>query len=196
MQIKKEYITPSKYTRPQKEIKELLAVVMHWTADANADAQQIRDYFDNCRYGNEGYKSAHYVVGRAGEIVQCIPENEVAYHCGSSVTDPVSGLIYTDYARRKFGAFAKDYKTLSPNLVTIGIELCPKNFINGDFTDETIQSAAELCADILARNNMTENDITTHHDVVGWKCCPKLWVNNPALFAAFKLSVGDILRRK
>ena len=196
MNIKDELLTVNDYSRPGKELLSVLGIVMHWTGVPNQPAEQVRQFFENRKTGMGGYGSAHYIVDMDGSIIRCIPENEVAYHCGSSVTDPVSGLIYTDYARRKFGAFAKDYKTLSPNLVTIGIELCPKNFINGDFTDETIQSAAELCADILARNNMTENDITTHHNVVGWKCCPKLWTNNPALFAAFKLSVGDILRRK
>ena len=74
------------------------------------------------------------------------------------------------------------------------MELCPIDNA-GNFTDATINSAIELCADILTRYGLDAADLTTHHDVVGWKDCPKLWTDKPALFEAFKWSVAEKLSR-
>lgn len=194
MIITRRFLTPNEYSRPQKPIKELKAVVMHWTANSSANAEQNRLYFEAKKTGMGGYGSAHYIIGQDGEIVQCIPENEIAYHCGSSQNDPISNKIYTDYARKKFGHYAIDYKTTSPNFCTIGIEMCPTD-MEGHFTDMTIRSAVELCAYILKRHKLTADDITTHHNIVGWKDCPLLWTRQPELFEAFKASVEDYMLR-
>lgn len=194
MIITKQYLTPNEYSRPQKPIRELKAVVMHWTANPNANAKQNWFYFEAKKTGMGSYGSAHYIIGQDGEILQCIPENEIAYHCGSSQIDPASKKIYTDYARAKFGHYAIHYQVTSPNFCTLGIELCPTDE-KGHFTEKTINAAIELCADILKRHNLTADDITTHHNIVGWKDCPRLWTNQPELFEAFKASVKDRLQR-
>lgn len=194
MTVKQALLTPNEYSRPQSKVRELLAVVIHWTANPCAGAKENRDYFETKKTGMGGYGSAHYVIGQNGEAVQCVPEDEVAYHCGSSQKDPASGKVYTDYARRKFGHYAVNFKTESPNLCTVGIELCPADW-DGNFTDETERSAAELCADILRRHSLTADDITTHHDIVGWKDCPRLWARKPELLDAFRARVRGILSR-
>jgi N-acetylmuramoyl-L-alanine amidase len=63
----------------------------------------------------------------------------------------------------------------------------------GDFSEATLASAAELVADILSRNNLTVDAVVTHHEMVGWKDCPRLWTNNPALFEEFKGRVSQYL---
>jgi N-acetylmuramoyl-L-alanine amidase len=135
-----------------------------------------------------GYGSAHYIIDQNGLIVAAVPEYEVAYHTGSSQPDPESGKIYTDEARRRYGKYATE--TNSPNNCTIGVELCPIDAA-GNFSDATINSAIELCADILTRYGLDASDLTTHHEVVGWKDCPKLWTKKPALFSAFVYSVAE-----
>lgn len=55
-------------------------VTVHRTGDPGATARNIRNYFDTPRPGRES--SAHYIVDASGEIVRCIPENEVAWHAG------------------------------------------------------------------------------------------------------------------
>ncbi len=197
MNIEKDFLTVNEYSRPGKKLKCVKAVVMHWTANPNASAKANRDFFESKKTGMSGHGSAHYIVGTDGEIIQCIPEDEIAYHCGSSQKDPESGRIYTDEARERFGQYAILCSTLSPNLCTIGIELCPTD-ASGHFSDATITSAMKLCADILLRYGLTEKDITTHHDVVGWKDCPRLWTEHPVLFKAFCDSVFVVMesRRK
>ena len=194
MTIYKRFLTPNEWSRPQSKIKEFRAIVMHWTENPAANAEQNWLYFVAKRTGMGSYGSAHYIIGQKGEIIQAIPDNEMAYHCGSSQKDPASGQIYTNYARKKFGHYAVHFQTTSPNFCTIGVELCPKDSA-GNFTNATITAAAELCADICRRYELSAQAITTHHNVVGWKDCPKLWTEKPQLLTAFQLTVDDKLQR-
>jgi N-acetylmuramoyl-L-alanine amidase len=192
MQIIHDYLTKNEYSRPGKRLQKVLAVVIHWTANPDATAKQNRDFFETKKTGMGGYASAHYIIDQNGIIVAAVPENEVAYHCGSSQKDPVSGKVYTDEARRRFGRYASEIS--SPNLCTIGVELCPKDAA-GNFTNATINTAVELCADICRRYGLTTQAITTHHNIVGWKDCPKLWTEKPQLLTAFQFTVDDKIKR-
>jgi N-acetylmuramoyl-L-alanine amidase len=194
MKIYKKYLTPNEWSRPQSKIKEFRAIVIHWTANPAANAEQNWLYFEAKKTGTCSYGSAHYIIGQKGDIIQCLPDSEVAYHCGSSQEDPKSGQIYTDYARNKFGRYAVNYKTTSPNFCTLGVELCPIDN-DGHFSERTIAAAVDLCVYLCRKHHLTADDITTHHDVVGWKDCPRLWTNHPELLDAFRESVADALTR-
>lgn len=193
--ITKDYLTPNEYSRPQKPIREVKAIVMHWTANPGASAKANRDFFERRKIGTMGYGSAHYIVDTDGTVIAAIPETEIAYHVGSSRPDPKSGEIYTDLARKKFDHYAKHYKLTSPNYCTLGIELCPLDD-DGNFTDATIVTAIKLCAALCSRYNLTTDDVVTHNQVVGWKDCPRLWVRKPYLFDAFKESVREEIERR
>ena len=171
MQIIHDFLTINEYSRPGKKLREVLAVVMHWTANPQANAKDNRDYFETKKTGTGGYASAHYIIDQNGIIIAAVPEYEIAYHCGSSAIDPASGKVYT----------------------TIGIELCPIDAA-GNFSKATLDSAVELCADICKRYGLKAKAITTHHDIVGWKDCPKLWTAKPALLTAFRKSVTEKLK--
>ena len=123
MTIVKQYLTPNEYSRPCKKIKEVRGLVMHWTAAPEQTARQVRNFFESRKTGNGGYGSAHYIIDQSGEIIAAIPEDEVAYHCGTDKLDPASGKLYTDYARAVFGRYATQHN--SPNNCTLSIELCP-----------------------------------------------------------------------
>ena len=192
MQIIHDFLTINEYSRPGRKLNEVLGVVLHWTANTYANAKETRDYFESKKAGMGGYASAHYIIDKNGLIVAAVPEYEVAYHAGSSQRDPASGEFYTDEARRRFGKYASENN--SPNNCTIGVELCPIDAA-GNFSDATIGAAIELCADILKRYNLPVTALTTHHDVVGWKDCPKLWTEKPALFDAFCYSVAEKKQR-
>lgn len=188
IEVTEHLLTLNKYSRPGTKRRETLALVMHWTANPHADAMANVRFFENRKTGQGGYGSAHYVIGQDGNIIRCIPEDEVAYHCGSAQVDPASLKVYTDTARQLFGDYCN--KSTSPNLCTIGVELCPTN-TRGEFADATLEAAVALSADILLRYGLNTDRIVTHQQVVGWKDCPRLWVKHPELFNAFKLQVAS-----
>ena len=192
MEMRAMYLTKNPFSRPGKKLREVLAVVIHWTANPGASAKANREYFESRKSGGNGYGSAHYIIDQSGEIVAAIPESEVAYHCGTAQADPASGKVYTDEARARFGKYVGGYD--SPNNCTIGIELCPTD-IEGNFTRATITAAVDLCADICRRHGLNAQAITTHHNIVGWKDCPRLWTKKPELLDAFRASVADKLAR-
>lgn len=188
MKLTTAFLTPNPFSRPCVKLAEVLGVVIHWTANPRANAIQNRNYFENRKYGKDGYGSAHYIIGQNGEIVIDIPENEIAYHAGSNTPDPASGKIYTNEKRARYPRYE------NPNSCTLGVELCPIDDA-GNFAPDTIESAIELCADICKRHGLTAQDITTHHNLVGWKDCPRLWTNKPELLEAFIYSVKDRMTR-
>ena len=115
-----------------------------------------------------------------------IPENEVAWHVGTSTVDPASGRFYTVRGRELIGDQVADNR--SANWHMIGIGMNHRTWT--EFTPETLNSAVALCADICRRNNMKANRISNHWEMVGWKNCPAFWMNHPAQFEEFKRRVA------
>ena len=61
MKIYKKYLTPNEWSRPQSQIKEFRAIVIHWTANPAANAEQNWLYFEAKKMGACSYGSAHYI---------------------------------------------------------------------------------------------------------------------------------------
>jgi N-acetylmuramoyl-L-alanine amidase len=183
MRIDENLLTVNEFSRPGSKLKSAKAVVLHWVANPGSTPAANRRFYESRKNGKLGYGSAHYFVGIDGQLLRVIPEDEIAYHCGSSDYDPASMKIYTDFARAKFGKYATPNS--SPNWVTIGIELCHADD-SGRFTAATLASARELCADLCRRYALDpKNDITTHNLIVGWKDCPRWFVKHPEDLKAF-----------
>ena len=79
MEIIQALLTPNKYSRPQTKLKTVTHVVIHWVGNAGSTAKANCNYFESLK-DKGSYASAHYVIGLEGEILQCVPETEVAYH--------------------------------------------------------------------------------------------------------------------
>jgi len=186
MAIIQNLLTVNPYSRSGKKLISVKAIVMHWTGNPNVDALANRNYWEFLKDGKNGYASAHYIVGLNGNIIQAIPTDEMAYHCGTSKG-------YTQYAKEKFREYCIN-PILSPNLVTIGIEMCPMD-LQGHFNVATTDSAQKLVASLLKQFNLGVDDITYHSAIIGtsWKKCPLLWVNEPSRFDEFKAHVGSLI---
>ncbi len=141
-------MSKNKYSRSGEKQNKIQYIVIHWVGNANTSALANRNYFGNLKNTHKTSASAHYIIGLNGEIIRCIPENEVAFHSGS-------------------------YKR---NRNSIGIENCHPDW-NGKFNDATYNSLVELCADICKRYGINVNNIIRHYDATG-KECPKYYVKN------------------
>ncbi len=175
MRIEKKHLTINPYSRPGDTLNEVKAIVMHWVANPDSSAEANRNFFEGRKSGKSGYGSAHYIVGIQGEVIECIPPCEVAYHAGSR--------SYTNY-------LTSCITTGNPNDCTLGIELCHPE-ADGAFTDKTLESASFLAAELCCHYGLNPyRDITTHKAVVGWKNCPKFWCEHPNEFQRFQRMVA------
>lgn len=178
----------NKYSRPGVKHHGIRAIVIHWPYWVNVDAKTLHDYFDNIEKERR-YASCHYCIGALGEIEQCIPEDEIAYHCGSSKPDPASGKIYTDLARRMFDKYAT--ATWSPNYVTLGIEVSHIDMY-GTVSEIARASLIKLCHELCGRYSLDANtQIIRHFDIVGWKSCPRYWVDHPDDWVLLKKQIEE-----
>jgi N-acetylmuramoyl-L-alanine amidase len=192
MKIVDNVLTRNEYTRPGKLLADKRAVILHWVGVGGQKAQSVWEYFEHGCSHEKKYSSAHYCIDLDGAVLHLIPDDEVAYHCGSSQADPRSGKIYTDWARNVFGRYAMEPQHNSPNNASIGIEMCVIDN-EGNFTLETLQAAAKLTASLCRMYTIPLEHVGTHNMVVGWKDCPRLWTRYPDKFREFIDRVGQLL---
>lgn len=156
--------------RPKLKFKRLKGIVMHGTANENigADAVANRSYFNNTTTA----ASAHYIVDDK-QIVQCIPDDEVAWHVGAKRYTAV-GLKLSQMP-------------YSPNYFLIGIEMC----VNKDGVwSKTYQNTLELVEYLLKKYKLTVDDVYRHYDITG-KACPRMMVDE----SDWKKFKGDLLSK-
>lgn len=85
-----ELLDINEYSRPGMALSVVNGIVIHYTANPGTTAEQNRSYFENLKDTGETYASSHFVIGMEGEIVQCIPCNEIAYASNERNGDTIS----------------------------------------------------------------------------------------------------------
>lgn len=180
MNIERQILTVNKFSRPAKKLIGVKGVVIHWVANAGSSAQANRNYFEGLKIQREvknaRYASAHFIAGLNGEVIQCIPVDEIAYHAGA--------LSYSPGISEKLSPY--------PNNCTIGIELCHPDW-TGKFNDKTYGAAVELTAVLLKQFNLNpQKDVYRHFDITG-KICPKYFVDDLSAWFKFKSDVEKYL---
>lgn len=83
-------LTPNSYSRPQTPLYEVNSIVVHYTGNPGTTAINNRNYFENLKTKHTTYASSHYVIGLEGELIQCVPLNEVAYASNHRNNDSIS----------------------------------------------------------------------------------------------------------
>lgn len=85
-----QLLTVNEYSRPGTVLEKVRGVVVHYTANPGTTAQQNRDYFEGLGQSGETYASSHFVIGIEGELIQCIPCQEIAYASNDRNEDTIS----------------------------------------------------------------------------------------------------------
>ncbi len=89
-EIIEDFLTINEYSRPGEPLQNVNNLFVHYTANPETSAAQNRSYFENLGITGETSASAHFVIGYDGEIIQCIPLNEIAYAVMQRNYDSVS----------------------------------------------------------------------------------------------------------
>lgn len=163
MNIEERLLTISPYCRSGEKQGKIQYIVIHWVANPGSSAIGNRNYFNSLAISHKTSASSHYIIGLNGEIIKCIPEDEVAFHSGS----------------------------YSMNRKSVGIETCHPDW-EGKFAESTYNSLVELCADLCRRYNLGINAIIRHYDVTG-KECPRYYVRNEQEWIKLKNDVANKL---
>lgn len=108
-------------------------------------------------------RSAHYAIGRAGEIHQYVSEADTAFHAGNIVEATWTGL--------KRGP---DGRLVNPNYYTIGIE--HEGRVNDDWPDAMYAASAALLRALGERHPglrpLSRRNVVMHREIRATKSCP------------------------
>ena len=88
--ITEDFIPINEFSRPGEVLPEVNNIFVHYTANPGTSAAQNRSYFENLGITGETSASAHFVIGYDGEIIQCVPLNEIAYAVAGRNYDSIS----------------------------------------------------------------------------------------------------------
>ena len=97
-----QFLTPNEYSRPQLPLEKIQGIVVHYTANPGTTAQQNRSYFEGLAESKITKASSHFIIGLSGEIIQCIPLDEIAYASNERNADTVSIECCIDNDAGKF----------------------------------------------------------------------------------------------
>lgn len=85
-----DFLTVNDYSRPGEALKNVKSIFVHYTANPGTSAAQNRSYFEQLKDSRERSASAHFIIGYEGEILQCVPLNEIAYAVQGRNYDSIS----------------------------------------------------------------------------------------------------------
>lgn len=135
-----DFLTPNEYSRPGDPLKRIVNIFVHYTANPGTSAAQNRSYFEQQKDVHERSVSSHFIIGYEGEILQCVPLDEIAYAVKTRNEDSIS------------------------------IECCYLDKTEGSFTQETYDSLIKLLAWLTKAYDLETDDILRHYDCGGKKC--------------------------
>lgn len=139
MQIQNAYLT---HNRPRTIRKQTTAIAVHWVANPGSSAMANRNYFNSTSRS----VSSNYIVGLQGEVICCIPDEEMSWCTNAANSYTVSiETCHPDWT----GAFGS--KTYA-SLVELTAQLCRKYGLHPQHVG-----------------------VIRHYDVTG-KVCPKWFV--------------------
>lgn len=173
MEIIEAYLTKNPYSRPGTKFKIPKGIVIHYVGNASSTAVANRNYFENLKgqsvpAGKSArYASSHEIIGLKGEVVLCVPGDEVAYHAGSANSDHY------------------------------GIEVCHPDATGefSEVTQLTlIERCVQYCIDNKL-DPRKEGVIKRHYDVTG-KMCPLYYVKNVSAWQKLLTRIGVAYSQK
>lgn len=88
--VEQDLLPENPYSRPGLPLQQVRGVVVHYVGNPGTTAEQNRSYFASLAETHETKASAHFVIGLEGEVIQCIPLDEIAYCSNDRNSDTIS----------------------------------------------------------------------------------------------------------
>lgn len=92
--VEQNFIRKNIFSRPDVTIQRVNNIVIHYVANPGSTARGNRDYFDSLAdqdpQAGGTSSSSHFVVGLDGEVIQCMPVDEMAYANSPRNSDTIS----------------------------------------------------------------------------------------------------------
>ena len=107
-EYREQLLTINEYSRPGTPLEDVNGIVIHYTANPGTTAQQNRNYFEGLAESKETKVSSHYIVGLAGEIILCVPLDEIAYASNERNIDTISIECCIDNEAGRFNEHTYD----------------------------------------------------------------------------------------
>lgn len=118
LSIQHNFLSVNPYSRSGKSLKNVNGIVIHYTANPGSSAKNNRNYFESLKYKKETKASSHFIIGLKGEIIQCIPLNEISYASNQRNRDTISiECCHPDYTGRFNQATYQSLQTLVKSLM-------------------------------------------------------------------------------
>ena len=135
-----QLIDVNEYSRPGTKLDAVNGIVVHYVANPGTSAAANRSYFAGLAQTGSTYASSNFIIGLEGEVLQCVPADEIAYASNSRNKD------------------------------TLSIENCHPDetgkFTDATY-DSLVKLCADIC---LQFDLDPATDIIRHHDVTGKLC--------------------------
>lgn len=84
------FLTPNEYSRPGEALEKVTNIFVHYTANPGTSAAQNRSYFEQQKDMHQASVSSHFIIGYDGEILQCLPLDEIGYAVQTRNYDSIS----------------------------------------------------------------------------------------------------------
>ena len=88
--VERQLLPVNEYSRPGEKLTAVNGVVVHYTGNPGTTAEQNRSYFAGLAQSGETYASSNFVIGLEGEVLECVPLDEVAYASSQRNYDTLS----------------------------------------------------------------------------------------------------------
>lgn len=85
-----ELIQKNEYSRPGTKLDAVNGIVVHYVANPGTSAAANRSYFAGLAQSKATYASSNFIIGLDGEVLQCVPADEIAYASNERNKDTLS----------------------------------------------------------------------------------------------------------
>lgn len=88
--INVRFLTVNPFSRPCVAMNSIQYIAIHYVGNAGTTAAQNWSYFEGLKDTQVTKASSHFIVGLEGEVISCIPLNEMSYCTNDRNVDTIS----------------------------------------------------------------------------------------------------------